>query len=52
MRRQGAPERGLDAEAEDEEVAGRVVEKNEARGIFVFSQPFNWELTGDHTVGP
>ena len=32
-RRQGAPERGLDAEAEDEEVAGRVVEKKEARGI-------------------
>ena len=27
------PERGLDAEAEDEEVAGRVVEKKEARGI-------------------
>jgi len=51
-RRQGAPERGLDAEAEDEEVAGRVVEKNEARGIFVFSQPLNWELTEDLTVGP
>ena len=26
-------ERGLDAKAEDEEVAGRVVEKKEARGI-------------------